>query len=190
MFELYYRVVHSEYDDFVGQNGFFQIKCNECKYGEIYPKELETVMDKVSLYDWFERLARVIKYLSFKDYVALSDVELFNTWIEFRKTNEEVMVSIVKAEKEEGSHDIEFNLKEPIAGEWEKQMITYQEQEIEMEQKSLNLKQQALTNNYELERLKKSIALDREEYQMGVKSKAQLLVAEDEYNYKQNIVVL
>lgn len=119
MFELYYRVVHSEYDDFVGQNGFFQIKCNECKYGEIYPKELETVMDKVSLYDWFERLARVIKYLSLKDYVALSDVESYNTWIEFRKTNEEVMVSIVKAEKEEGSHDIEFNLKEPIAGEWE-----------------------------------------------------------------------
>ena len=35
MFELYYRVVHSEYDDFVGQNGFFQIKCNECKYGEM-----------------------------------------------------------------------------------------------------------------------------------------------------------
>lgn len=60
----------------------------------------------------------------------------------------------------------------------------YQEQEIEMEQKSLNLKQQALTNNYELERLKKSIALDREEFQMGVKSKAQLQVAEDEYNYK------
>ena len=40
--------------------------------------------------------------------------------------------------------------------EWEKQMITYQEQEIEMEQKSLNLKQQALTNSYELERLKKN----------------------------------
>ncbi|WP_148372853.1 efflux RND transporter periplasmic adaptor subunit [Bacteroides bouchesdurhonensis] len=74
--------------------------------------------------------------------------------------------------------------------EWAKQMITYQEQEIEMEQKSLNLKQQALTNSYELERLKKSIALDREEYQMGVKSKAQLLVAEDEYNYKQKSAVL
>ncbi len=74
--------------------------------------------------------------------------------------------------------------------EWAKQMITYQEQEIEMEQKSLNLKQQALTNSYELERLKKSIALDREEYQMGVKSKAQLLVAEDEYNYKQKSAML
>ena len=68
--------------------------------------------------------------------------------------------------------------------EWEKQMITYQEQEIEMEQKSLNLKQQALTNNYELERLKKSIALDREEFQMGVKSKAQLQVAEERKKYE------
>ena len=135
MFELYYRVVHSEYDDFVGQNGFFQIKCNECKYGEIYPKELETVMDKVSLYDWFERLARVIKYLSLKDYVALSDVESYNTWIEFRKTNEEVMESIVKAEKEEGSHDIEFNLKEPIAGEWEKQVIRYSQLKTEIIEK-------------------------------------------------------
>ena len=28
MFELYYRVVHSEYDDFVGQNGFS--KFNPC----------------------------------------------------------------------------------------------------------------------------------------------------------------
>ena len=79
MFELNYRIVHSEYDDFIGQNGFFQIKCNECIYGEIYPKELETIMDKVSLYDWFERLARVIKYLMTKDYVAISDVESYIT---------------------------------------------------------------------------------------------------------------
>ena len=92
-------------------------------------------MDKVSLYDWFERLARVIKYLSLKDCVALSDVESYNTWIEFRKTNEEVMVSIVKAEKEEGSHDIEFNLKEPIAGEWEKQVIRYSQLKTEIIEK-------------------------------------------------------
>lgn len=74
--------------------------------------------------------------------------------------------------------------------EWEKQIITYQEQEIEMEQKSLNLKQQALTNNYELERLKKSIALDREECRMGVKSRAQLQVSEDEYEYKRKNAIL
>ena len=76
--------------------------------------------------------------------------------------------------------------------EWEKQMITYQEQEIEMEQKSLNLKHDKPTGQIatKLERLKKSIALDREEFQMGVKSKAQLQVAEDEYCYKQKNAAL
>ena len=68
--------------------------------------------------------------------------------------------------------------------DWEKQRITYQEKEIEMEQKSLNLKQQTLETNYELARLKKSFALDKEEFRMGIKSKAQLEVSEDEYNYK------
>lgn len=67
--------------------------------------------------------------------LLLSDVESYNTWIEFRKTNEEVMVSIVKAEKEEGSHDIEFNLKEPIAGEWEKQVIRYSQLKTEIIEK-------------------------------------------------------
>ena len=53
-----------------------------------------------------------------------------------------------------------------------------------MEQKSLNLKQQVLQAAYELERLEKSYVLDQEEYKMGVKSKAQLEVARDEYEYK------
>lgn len=68
--------------------------------------------------------------------------------------------------------------------EWEKQRITYKEKEIEMEQKSLTLKQQTLQTQYEMNRLTKSFALDREEYKMGIKSKAQLEVSEDEYNYK------
>lgn len=66
----------------------------------------------------------------------------------------------------------------------EKQLITYREKEIEMEQQSLNLQQQTLQTNYELERLRKGFQLDREEYRMGIKSKAQLEVSEDEYNYK------
>ena len=68
--------------------------------------------------------------------------------------------------------------------EWEKQRITYKEKEIEMEQKSLTLKQQTLQTHYEIIRLIKSCALDKEEYKMGIKSKAQLEVSEDEYNYK------
>lgn len=68
--------------------------------------------------------------------------------------------------------------------EWEKQLITYREKEIEMEQQSLTLQQQALQTNYELDRLQKSFNLDQEEYRMGIKSKAQLEVSEDEYTYK------
>ena len=68
--------------------------------------------------------------------------------------------------------------------EWEKQRITYKEKVIEMEQKSLTLKQQTLQTQYEMNRLTKSFALDKEEYKMGIKSKAQLEVSEDEYNYK------
>lgn len=72
----------------------------------------------------------------------------------------------------------------------QKQWITYKEQEIEMEQKSLNLKQQALANNYELAKLKKSFELDQEEYRMGIKSKAQLEASKDEYDYKEKNAIL
>lgn len=69
--------------------------------------------------------------------------------------------------------------------EWEKQLITYREKEIEMEQQSLTLQQQALQTDYELEKLRKSFELEQEEFRMGIKSKAQLQVSEDEYRYKE-----
>ena len=68
--------------------------------------------------------------------------------------------------------------------EWEKQLISYREKEIEMEQKTLNLRQQALQTEYDLERIQKNFELDKEEFQLGIKSKAQLNVSEDEYNFK------
>lgn len=135
MFEINYRIVRSEYDDFVGQHGFFQIKCNGYIYGEIYPKEIEEVMEKVSLYDWFERLAKVIRNLMEKDYVVLSDVESFNTWIEFQRRSEEVVISIIKAKKEQGSHDIEFYLREPMDGEWTNQAVNFEQLKKEIIEK-------------------------------------------------------
>lgn len=127
MFELDYRIVRSEYDDFMGQHGFFQIKCNGYTYGEIYPKQIEEVMDKVCLYDWFERLARVMRNLMTKNYVVLSDVESYNTWIEFQKRDGDVIISVVKATKEPGSHDIEFELKGLESGEWTNQTVYFEQ---------------------------------------------------------------
>ena len=68
--------------------------------------------------------------------------------------------------------------------EWEKQLFTYREKEIEMEQQRITLRKQALQTEYELESLRKTFELDKEEYRMGVKSKAQLDVAEAEYRFK------
>ena len=67
--------------------------------------------------------------------------------------------------------------------EWENQRYSYKEREIEMEQKSLTLKQQALQTQYEMTRLQKSYGLEKEEFEMGIKSKAQLEVSKDEYEY-------
>ena len=74
--------------------------------------------------------------------------------------------------------------------EWEKQLISYKEKTIEMEQKSIDLQQKTLQTIYELNRLKKSYTLDEEEFNMGVKSKAQLEVARDEFDYKTQSTVL
>ena len=74
--------------------------------------------------------------------------------------------------------------------EWENQRYSYKEREIEMEQKSLTLKQQTLQAQYEMNRLQKSFELEKEEYKMGIKSKAQLAVSEDEYIYNQKKTAL
>ncbi len=68
--------------------------------------------------------------------------------------------------------------------EWEKQRILFQEKKVEMEQKTILLKQQSLQARYELSRLEKDFVLGEEEFNMGVKSKAQLDVQREEYDYK------
>lgn len=147
MFKLEYRIVLSDDDDFEGQNGFLQIKCNDYKYGEMYPKELETVMDKVSLFDWFERLIKVVKYLMTEDYVVLSDVESYNIWIEFQKSSEEVMISVVKSKKELGTQDIEFILGEPVEREWTVSQISYNQLKMEVVNKASEYIAYVVANN-------------------------------------------
>ncbi len=68
--------------------------------------------------------------------------------------------------------------------EWEKQRILYEEKKVEMEQKSILLRQQSLQVRYELSRLEKDFELGEEEFKMGVKSKAQLDLQREEYDYK------
>ena len=68
--------------------------------------------------------------------------------------------------------------------QWRKQDRSFRTQLIEMEQRDISLRRSIMQTQYELSRLEKQHALDQEEYKMGFKSKAQLEVADDEYNYK------
>ncbi|WP_312061064.1 hypothetical protein [Anaerotignum sp.] len=127
MFKIEFKIVSSEYDDFVGQNGFFKISCNDFSYGEIFSEELEQIMDKVSVLDWIERLIKVLEHLKNSDYVALSDTESYNTWIEFKKLDDQLVVSIRQAQKEDGSRDIEYKLNNATEGDWKNQIVSFQE---------------------------------------------------------------
>ncbi len=67
---------------------------------------------------------------------------------------------------------------------WQNSQRNYREQEIEMEQKSITLRQQVLDASHQMASLDKSLKQSREEYRMGIKSKAELEVAEEDYEYQ------
>ncbi len=73
---------------------------------------------------------------------------------------------------------------------WRKQNRSYRTSMIEMEQRRLSLAQSILQTKYELKRLEKEHNLAQEEFRMGIRSRAQLDVADEEYNYKMETVRL
>lgn len=74
--------------------------------------------------------------------------------------------------------------------EYQHQQRLLKEQEIEISQKSLTLQQQNLDVNFELNQLEDKRRIAREEYQMGMKSKAEFDLSEREYEYHKNKVEL
>lgn len=68
--------------------------------------------------------------------------------------------------------------------DWENRQRDYREQEIEMNQRSITLRQQALDAEHQMASLDKSLTQSREEYRMGIKSKAELEVVEEDYSYQ------
>ncbi len=68
--------------------------------------------------------------------------------------------------------------------EWQNQQRNYQEQEIEMAKNSLTLRQQMLDAHHQMASQDKKLEQSREEYEMGIKSKAEMEVMEEEYRYQ------
>ncbi len=73
---------------------------------------------------------------------------------------------------------------------WRKQNRNFRTSMIEMDQRRITLAQNILQTKYELKRLEKEHSLALEEYRMGIRSRAQLEVADEEYNYKMETVRL
>lgn len=70
------------------------------------------------------------------------------------------------------------------------QQMQHRQQLIEMQQKSITLRSQALQADFELKKMSQDYELAEEEARMGVKSKAQLKVARDEYDYNRRRTLL
>ena len=70
------------------------------------------------------------------------------------------------------------------------QQMQHRQQLIEMQQKSITLRSQALQAAFEMKKMEQDYELAKEEAQMGVKSQAQLKVAKDEYEYNRRRTLL
>ena len=70
--------------------------------------------------------------------------------------------------------------------EYQRQQRLLREQEIEISQKSLTLQQQTLDVNFEMNQLEDKRRIAQEEFNMGMKSRAEFDLAEREYNYHRN----
>lgn len=70
------------------------------------------------------------------------------------------------------------------------QQMQHHQQLVEMQQKSITLRSQALQANFELKKMEQNFELAEEEARMGVMSQAQLKMAKDEYDYNRQRTLL
>lgn len=169
LFEFNYRMILTDYDeDFFGGEGFFEIKCNENTYGEIYAPELNDVLFKDCIFDWFVRMLRACILLSKHDVVYISDTDSYAYWIKIEKVTPHYLnVNSVKMEKWEGSHEIELINKTDCVETWKNSLVTEDEFRNEMIKKSRAYLQELKNCNpqghekvNELEKLVESLEYD------------------------------
>ncbi|MDR3244969.1 MAG: HlyD family efflux transporter periplasmic adaptor subunit [Prevotellaceae bacterium] len=72
----------------------------------------------------------------------------------------------------------------------EKKRVSHQERLLQMEKSTSELKRSIMRTVHELEHLTKKYKLDEEEFQMGIKSKAELDIASDEFNFQQKNTIM
>jgi len=118
MFEILFRITdkteylkalnEKSFDNGGDIEGFFAINANGNYYGHYHNNLLgEDESGWYLISEWLIDLAVAYQELCKSGYVAINDIESFNTWIEFKKEEENlILVSIIKANKEVGTTEI------------------------------------------------------------------------------------
>jgi hypothetical protein len=111
MFEIKYRVAKKEYTDFLGDKGYYQVFYNGNVYGDIYSEKIEGIIGAELLYDWFRNIILVSIKLYLKKYVTLNDFESPKSWVEFERSNDDLNIIIVFANKPNVTNTIVYKAK-------------------------------------------------------------------------------
>lgn len=129
MFKIEYKISKTDYDDFVGEKGYYKMFCNENVYGEIFPDELEKIMGTEYLYDWFEDMVKIALALHDVRYIALSNIESYNLWVEFVRHEDVLSISLVNADKPNGIGSVAYELlnRKDDKNLWKDEVVSFME---------------------------------------------------------------
>lgn len=121
MFEINYRIIIDverwasfdlkQIENEGGIKGFFQLVFNAEEYGYYHNRKLaldEQGFDIIST--WFDNLLEVCLLLDSSEYVALKDIESYNTWLEFIPKGDQISVSLMKSD----SFSKDFIILQPL----------------------------------------------------------------------------
>lgn len=157
MFRIEYKISKQSYNNFIGEKGYYQMICNNKVYGDIFPDNLESIMGTEYLYDWFEDMIQVAIELNNRNYIALSNIESHNLWIEFVKKDEQIHIGLVKSEKKDGIGFIVYELKNKSYEkvQWKDEIVSYSELISELIYKCSCYLDEIESLNYGVNRIKK-----------------------------------
>ncbi|MGG5342902.1 hypothetical protein [Enterococcus sp. AZ192] len=168
MIEIKFKIFTSfieEDDNLKGEYGYFLVKINNECYGE-YREDIDLDILSMNIYDWFSNFIQAILLIKSNDKVYISDVETPEVWIKLVKSEENLQISEVRADKPEGSlsveADIELNEKSTVweslinLQDFQKELILKVEQYV-AELKNLNTENNELMKELEilLEKIKR-----------------------------------
>ena len=106
--------------------GYFAFYMNGNEFGDYHDNpSLDDVWSTELLTYWFTNLIMAYQELCRSGYVALDVLGSFNSWIEFKKVQDNMaQISVIRAEKEDGTMSLRLTpFKDFEYGEWYNQIV-------------------------------------------------------------------